>query len=439
MSDKDFEKLFRQKLDGFEAEPTTKSKKRIFTTVIGKQLNGFHPGRQILMAALLLLLFGSMVFVLYVRQSSPSTKTYQSKNINESSQNQQSDNIKDFNSKDIATEESGLSQSEAKEQNTDMTSTDQKSTIESHPLESKQISTVDPKRPEVLLQRSVEQDHSEKNHENNDFVGYGKSHKYPGSLAPLDWSIFDGINTLYEPEFSYSYEIHEEESPVVPQPIKRHSLFLDVSPILTYSQIKPNKSDDILVRNFNTPSDLSFKRLGYRLSLGYEKVLTSRITLRGGITYYGLKYALNYVTQGSRPDSINLLSASENTAQYQVFTQQTEERISKRYGSMGLSASLKYHLKGEKFRHFIVFGMDYQRMLRYNEFIKENENNQFLTPNQIYINAGYKIERDIGKRILLKFQPNLSYSLLANKNTAATFDLKPFGIGVGFGISYYLK
>lgn len=60
---------------------------------------------------------------------------------------------------------------------------------------------------------------------------------------------------------------------------------LGVTPLMTYNRIVPNRSDDIRLSDFKTPSRLSANRIGFRISGAAEFPLTPRRSLLAAVSY----------------------------------------------------------------------------------------------------------------------------------------------------------
>ncbi|MEO1052525.1 MAG: hypothetical protein AAFX87_17970 [Bacteroidota bacterium] len=265
-----------------------------------------------------------------------------------------------------------------------------------------------------------------------------------GVFAPPWLAAMDGKAPLASSGLLAEVDMRKVELPQPTQPgIKpekekkdlQAQFFTDFMAFATYNRVKPNQEDDIFIRELNT-NTFSGQRLGYKLSGGIELPHSKRFT-----TYYGLSFLhytqfVQYAYYDAVPDSFNIVVEDNQVILEPVLTEQFGE-VRQGINSLGLQIGAKYRLYGSKLRRFIDVNTELHRVLNYNNI--EGNGQDFITNNQVFINAAYRMEYDLNRNLIFKLQPSLGFSLLERQADTSPLSVRPFNLGLDFGIIFKIR
>jgi hypothetical protein len=210
----------------------------------------------------------------------------------------------------------------------------------------------------------------------------------------------------------------------------RPTVFLSVTPIMTYQKLVPNKDDDFVMTGLNNPGLFASDRMGIQLDAGVERQLSRRFDLRVGLSYASFGQTISYrylggpvkeVTSESKLDYILEPGESSRTFRYSLKT-------------IGATAGLSYLLKPGQLSHRAGAGLSYYHNKAYfrNEGRAQKKNSQSSVTYTLF----YRFQYSISDRMEWFLQPSYTHSLSTFRPADEPFEMKPYRVGVGIGIVY---
>jgi len=212
-------------------------------------------------------------------------------------------------------------------------------------------------------------------------------------------------------------------------------LYFQAMPTLTYARITTNKIDDEVVTKTEEPSLVSTNRLGYRLEVGAQYQWRERIQLTSGLLYFSTNQKIEYKTSSLSSFDINTGLENQNfiaSPEFDTLTQLYEYDLR----NLGIQLGFNYKLGKGRLQHFIGSGVEFHKTL--NNYATYGEGGELKAPSMYsFINFRYRLEYPISDTFDFYFQPMVNYTLFVKQgNTSAPFYVKPYGVGLNFGITY---
>lgn len=201
------------------------------------------------------------------------------------------------------------------------------------------------------------------------------------------------------------------------------SLYVLVMPTLGYQQIKPVKDDGILVESIDKLSAFSPKRLGIRAEFGVEKKLSDKVALDLGLVYFQRKQTLQYRFRSTA--EVEVTPINPGSLEYDISMGNTHDTYEYELKNLGMLAGLNYTIKARSWMQMVGLAAELHRNLS-----KSN--------GQVYLfgNVYYRVSRQISRQFHLIIQPTVNYSLNMGKQVGTPFYVKPYGLGLNFGVYY---
>jgi hypothetical protein len=201
-------------------------------------------------------------------------------------------------------------------------------------------------------------------------------------------------------------------------------------PTLGYQHVSPVTDDNILIESIERVSAFSLKRLGIRLEAGFEKYLTRRVAFNVGILYYQRKQTINYQYRDTSQPEVSQLNPNAFT--YSVSLQQQSATFEYDLKNVGVLGGLNYTITGKRFIQKFGLDAELQKGLR-------APTSEVDTHQQFYVfgDVFYRIAFPINKRFDMMFQPTINYALQLDERINAPFYVKPYGLGLNFGVYYH--
>jgi hypothetical protein len=211
---------------------------------------------------------------------------------------------------------------------------------------------------------------------------------------------------------------------------KFHSTFYaSITPSLGYYRITPDQSDDLLITAIHTKGMTSGDRLGVQFDVGVQHRISSDFEVFGGISYYSQHqtFTFNYLTDqvGSIESSVSMryeLAPSEATRSFRYSTR-----------NVGVTAGAFYILKASRLSHRLGAGIQYQKgYLNY-----KSEGTHTRSQNDLFnFMIAYRLQASLSRHIEWYIQPSFTQSVSEQRVLNESFAIKPYRVGVGFGVLY---
>jgi hypothetical protein len=222
-------------------------------------------------------------------------------------------------------------------------------------------------------------------------------------------------------------EVSTEKKSKDKKPAGFYFLFM---PTLGYQHISPVTDDNILIESIERVSAFSLKRLGIRLEAGFEKYLTRRVAFNVGVLYYQRKQTINYrFSDTSQPEVSQL---NPNAFTYSVSLQQQSATFEYDLKNVGVLGGINYTITGKRFIQKFGLAAELQKGLR-------APTSEVDTHQQFYLfgDVFYRIAYPVNEKLDLMFQPTINYALQLDERINAPFYVKPYGLGLNFGVFYH--
>jgi hypothetical protein len=214
--------------------------------------------------------------------------------------------------------------------------------------------------------------------------------------------------------------------------LRKARIYLLAMPTFGFQEVKPVTNDDIFIQSIDKVSAFSTRRLGVRVEAGLEKQLTGRISVSVGMLYFQRKQTISY--QYTDSENFEVTLASDDSLIFNVEQPVMSSVFEYQLKNLGLSAGLNYSLKRNRFGHKIGLAAEIHKPLA-------STNAESPTDAKLYLfgNAYYRFSYRLSERFDALFQPTFNYALQVDQRVNAPFYVKPYGIGLNFGLYYYLR
>jgi hypothetical protein len=213
-----------------------------------------------------------------------------------------------------------------------------------------------------------------------------------------------------------------EHKPEEKKSLHKINIYALAMPTLGYQQIKPVKDDGILIESIGKVSAFSPKRLGIRMELGLEKNISSKVSVNFGLLYYQRKQTLAYTYLDSLHSVVTPIQGQPLA--YEVSAPKQTGNFEYSIRNIGIVSGFNYIIKGEKFIQRLGIAAEFHKGL--------SQQRSYYVFGDVY----YKVTYPVNKHVELIFQPTLNYALKVADHVDAPFTVKPYGLGLNFGICF---
>jgi hypothetical protein len=203
------------------------------------------------------------------------------------------------------------------------------------------------------------------------------------------------------------------------------NIYALIMPTLGYQQVQPLKDDGIFIEGIKRVSAFSSKRLGIRIETGIEKRLCSSVNIHLGVLYYQRKQTLIYYYTDSLHSVVTPIHGQSLT--YEVTPEKQAGSYQYEVNNIGVIAGLNYTVSKKKIVQRIGVAGELHKCL--------SRNKSFFLFGDMY----YRISYQLNDRFDLMFQPTINYSLQLDDQLNAPFYIKPYGLGLNFGVYFKLR
>ncbi len=124
-------------------------------------------------------------------------------------------------------------------------------------------------------------------------------------------------------------ETTPETLPTAPAVVRQRparAWFVAVTPLYTYHQLTPVRTDERYVEQIQTPGPLSGGRAGWRAQIGIEQAINKQFAIRAGLTMSELRQSVQYSSRGASFDSARVEVLDNQTIRLTpLYRRQTEQ------------------------------------------------------------------------------------------------------------------
>lgn len=207
-------------------------------------------------------------------------------------------------------------------------------------------------------------------------------------------------------------------------------LYALVMPTFGFQQVKPLEDDGIVIESIEKISAFSTKRLGVRAEIGYEFAISNKWSFSAGIFYLQRKQTIQYNYLDER--HVEVRNAS-NELTYEVVQQKLSSSFEYELHNVGLVFGSSYFIRRNAFEHRVGLGAEMHRPIASSSEVS-------IGPGPyLFANAFYRVSYTLNRRLDLMVQPTLNYGLQLDERLNAPFYIKPYGLGMNFGVMYQIK
>jgi hypothetical protein len=265
--------------------------------------------------------------------------------------------------------------------------------------------------------------------------GKDKSRRMAFDLLTKEAAIVDSIVTgdsiptqVASKQKAKTPETTSEKSKREKSKPSAYGLYALVMPTLGYQEVRPLTQDNIFIESVDRVSAFSPKRLGIRGEIGIERSLARGWGVHAGLLYYQRKQSISYrYNDGTQVDVIELPGDSMS---YGVQPRTLSATFEYEVKNIGVLAGFNYSIKGKQFEQRVGMSGELHKPLS-----RGGEAGGRST--YLFANAYYRLSYRLSRRFDLMLQPTFNYSLQVDNRTNAPFYVKPYGLGLNFGVFYH--
>ncbi|MCI0751941.1 MAG: hypothetical protein L0Y35_08890 [Flammeovirgaceae bacterium] len=210
---------------------------------------------------------------------------------------------------------------------------------------------------------------------------------------------------------------------------KGFTMYASITPQLSYQRVTPLANDQVVVDEFGKRSVLSSERFGFGFDAGVIGRINKKVEYYAGASFYKQNQTLGYYVK----------SMENNTVQpsgdflYEVVPSQQVKEFNYSMTNLGFSGGVMYHFYGEKLLHKAGGGLTYQQGIR-----KSSQGETYNNAESSYMlyQLFYRNEYVVNDALHIFLQPTFSHSFYSNEKLEEPFKLKPYRVGLAFGITY---
>jgi hypothetical protein len=207
---------------------------------------------------------------------------------------------------------------------------------------------------------------------------------------------------------------------------RNNGLYALLMPTLGYQQIKPLEDDDIFIQSVERLSAFSPKRLGIRGEAGYDRSIGSKWGMHIGVLYYQRKQTISYYYNQS--SEVEVVKLPGDTLAYAVEPTTLFSSYEYQVKNLGVLLGINYNIEGNRFTQKIGVSGELHKP------VSANGDAMYL-----FANVYYRIAHKLSDRFDLMIQPTFNYALQVDSRVTAPFYVKPYGLGLNFGVYYHLN
>lgn len=215
--------------------------------------------------------------------------------------------------------------------------------------------------------------------------------------------------------------------------LTKSGLYIEWSPFAQYNHFIPDQQDSLFVAGFQKTQIA--ERWGWQLSLGSTFKVNERLSVFAGATIQNTQFNVKYHLQGSKVvGQENITNPSTGQTETVYLYDEWQRTLSLNAQSWGVEVGALYQMTKKRLvNQGMSVGLSYQNFdFRANQPELSVEN--YIKNQQMFLGIGYHLDYYLMKNIALYIKPQIRYGFSAN--STGYFQIKPFQVGVGFGLRY---
>ncbi len=199
---------------------------------------------------------------------------------------------------------------------------------------------------------------------------------------------------------------------------------------MNYNNIQVNRRDQLLISDINNKAKISLDRLGLRFQIGFGINISDKLSVIGQLTTQIAQYNVSFKEQAASFDSLTI-EELPNQILVKVHRSKTSKTIDINRYSIGYRTGIIY-----RYKKTTKINSSISVFASYLSDIGNKDN--YLRTNQLYLSVGHRFDYLLNERISFLFEPTIAYSLWNGEINDKLF-LKPYSIGLGFGVLYNIR
>jgi len=207
----------------------------------------------------------------------------------------------------------------------------------------------------------------------------------------------------------------------------RATIYGSITTSFAYQNVVPFKNDDVTVNGLQHVSIFDPTRIGFQLDAGYQRPVSRRVDVYGGIMYYRQHQRIGFYQSGeaavtSTGDLNFTLHPSDQTREVNYFMQ-----------NVGVTAGFFYLIRDGKLQHKAGVGLQYQVGLETGDQTYNNRASTYLN-----YQLAYRLQLQFSENKAFFVQPSFNHVLRANEALHEPFGITSYRAGIGLGLLWKL-
>lgn len=203
--------------------------------------------------------------------------------------------------------------------------------------------------------------------------------------------------------------------------------YLSLMPLYGYQSIRTQSTEDALVENLNTVTNLSSQRIGWRLQTGFEFPISTRIKGRAGLAFTQQSRQVSYQVRTTQVESVAIIEQNAQSVTLIPTYRRTYVNDTQPWYFAGTRTGIMYSLSGDSFEHFLTVGTEIGAKISGKAQLSS------------FLNLGYGFSQSLGEGITLRVESTLNYALTSHLDDAQHLRIRPYSIGLTFGLVWGLN
>lgn len=224
-----------------------------------------------------------------------------------------------------------------------------------------------------------------------------------------------------------------EENVIVPQNERKWAVYGEAMPFFNYNYFEVDKTDDVLVIDLHQQPGLSFSRIGWRAEAGVEHDLSPRLRLQTGLMVYSRKQEAVLIT--SAIDTVVAEQIADRHTMKPIFSEDTI-RMSVDLFNVGWIVGLQYKITDGHVKQWLGLSAEMHKGLKRHVAFENQMADKQPSAYYTFANLYYRAEYQWKPRLMLFAQPTFNYNLYISEKLQAPVNVRPFGLGVSFGVRW---
>jgi hypothetical protein len=220
-----------------------------------------------------------------------------------------------------------------------------------------------------------------------------------------------------------------------------YSFGIYVSPRYSFIRSIPNVTDSILIDQIHTENKFVRERMGYEAGVTINRMLGRKWMITSSLFFSQQKETLSFSHHSSKPDSITWTTTGEGVMQLTPHFISHHRQYESSFQTVGLNLSASYYYSKTNKRSLYATGsLGFNKLIH--GTIRQYEAGLLIntTPAPVLKPMNYRFSFGLGyahritRKVELTFEPTISYFLRSSFESQAPVGVKPYTLGLNFGI-----